>query len=333
MNGLPPGAHWIRMPRFGGDAMMIHAATAPLRAAGFPVIAWGPAWVVDLFDGAEGYAAVVKDSERKYSPFQAARLLRPHRPASLINFPKSNRPMLAGLLARVPLRLGCGDGGAGLFYTHSVRFYHQDTTFVERYASVIRKAFPALGEPPFRPYRPRPELLEEASQHRRSSGMEDYVALVPGANSHSKRPSIPALVRLGRRAAGVGLGSIILGGAGDDQELAKAILAELPGALDLTGRMGLALSAAWVAGARALVGGDTAATHIAGACGIPTLAVFGPTRPRHSAPFGPKVQVFRYEGLECLECMGFTCPVAGHPCMGAPDPEPMESAWAALLER
>ena len=116
MSGLPSGAHWVRMPRFAGDAMMIHAATAPLRAAGFPVIAWGPAWVVDLFEGAEGYTAVVKDAERKYSPFQAARLLRSHRPASLINFPKSNRPMLAGFLARVPLRLGCGDGGAGLFY-------------------------------------------------------------------------------------------------------------------------------------------------------------------------------------------------------------------------
>jgi ADP-heptose:LPS heptosyltransferase len=321
------------MPRFAGDAMMIHAATAPLRAAGAPVIAWGPAWVVDLFKGAEGYAAVVEDAERKYSPYRAAALLRKHRPASLINFPKSNRPMLAGLLARVPLRLGCGDGGAWLFYTHSVRFYAQDTPFVERYASILRQAFPDLGDPPFRPYRPRPELMAEAERRHRSSGLGDYLVLVPGGNSHSKRPAVPALVRLGRWAAGAGLGTVLLGGPGDDQELARAIRAELPDALDLTGGMGLAESAAWVARATALVGGDTAATHIAGACGIPTLAVFGPTRPRHSLPAGPRVRGFRYEGLECLECMGFTCPVAGHPCMGAADPGPMQAALEHLLQR
>ena len=86
---IPKGAHWVRVPRFFGDALMIHAASAPLRATGEPLVVWGPDWVVDLFDGAEGYAAVVPETGRSYGAWEAARMLRDHRPASLIAFPHS----------------------------------------------------------------------------------------------------------------------------------------------------------------------------------------------------------------------------------------------------
>jgi ADP-heptose:LPS heptosyltransferase len=296
---------------------MIHGAIAPLRAAGLPLVAWGPGWVVDLFAGSEEYAAVVVEPERKYSPWQAARMLRTHRPASLINFPKSNRPMLAAFLARVPLRLGCGDGGASLFYTHSIAFYKQDTPFVDRYASVVARAFPdlAAADRPFRPFLPRAEALEQAAATRTRLGLGEYVVLAPGANSSSKRLSVATFAALGARMEQAGLVPVILGAGTEDAAFAGEIRARVPGALDLTNQGGLALSAAWVAGAKALVGVDSGLAHLAAGCGIPTLAVYGPTRPRHSAPWGPRVKVVRLEGLPCLECMTSHCPVEGHPCM------------------
>ena len=312
---LPMGAHWIRFPRFFGDAMMIHTAIAPLRAAGLPLVAWGPGWVVDLFAGSAEYCAAVPDPERKYSPLQAAALLRGHRPASLINFPKSHRPMLAAFLARVPLRLGCGDGGASLFYTHSVAFYKQDTAFVDRYASVVARAFPDLAPGPFRPYRPRTEAMETVAARRADLGLGDYVVLAPGANCENKRLSVASFAALGERLLRSGLTPVILGAGPVDQALSAAIRARVPGALDCAGQGGLAVSAAWIAGARALVGMDSGLAHLAAGCGIPTLAVFGPTRPRHSAPRGPRVRVVRREDLACLECMAFTCRVPGMPCM------------------
>jgi len=63
------------------------------------------------------------------------------------------------------------------------------------------------------------------------------------------------------------------------------------------------------------VGMDSGLAHISGGAGIPTLAVFGPTRPRHSGPWGPHVKVVRKETLTCLECMTFICPLPDHPCM------------------
>jgi len=314
----PMGAHWVRFPRFFGDAMMIHGAIARLRAAGLPLVAWGPGWIVDLFSGSPDYVAAVPDPQRKYSPLKAAQLLRAHRPASLINFPKSSRPAVAGLLARVPLRLGCGDRGASLFYTHSIAFYKQDTPFVERYQAVVAQAFPQLPEPPsFLPFRPRAEALAEAAERKASLGLEDYVVLAPGANCACKRLSVDSFAALGTRLVAAGITPVILGAGPVDQALAGQIRERVPGSVDLTNQGGLALSAAWIAGAKALVGMDSGLAHIAAGCGTPTLAIFGPTRPRHSAPWGPRVRTARKEGLPCLECMGVICTVEGNPCMTA----------------
>lgn len=325
---IPPNAHWIRVPRFFGDAVMIHTALEPLRAAGLPLVVWGPAWVVDLFDGAEGYAAVVKEPDRKYSPLQAARMLREHRPASIICFPKSQRPMLAGFLARVPLRLGCGDGIGRALLTHSLLYSKLDTPFVARYRSLIDRVFPGLPRRLFVPFRPRPQALAVAAEIRRTEELGAYAVLAPGANSGSKRLSVPAFQDLGRRLEALGLRPTILGAGTVDADMAAGIREKVPGALDLTNRFSLAESAAWLLGARLLIGVDSGLAHLSGACGIPTLTLFGPTRPRHSAPFGPSVQTFRKEDLPCLECMEWNCPVPGHPCM---DQVPLDDLWAAVV--
>lgn len=315
---IPSGAHWIRINRFFGDGMMIHCAIEPLRRAGLPLVFWGPEAAVDLFQGSEGVVATVAEPQRRYSALQAARLLRAHRPASLIAFPKSARPLLAGLLARVPLRLGCGDGGVSLLCTHSVAFYQRDDPFVERYASVVRRAFPNLGPMGFLPFRPREEAFEiREAQGRASGSREDYLVLAPGANSGSKRLSVSLFAAVGHRAEAAGLQLVILGAGGEDQRLAAELCAELPRALNLVDRCSLSVSAAWICQARALLGMDSGLAHIAGAAGVPTLAVFGPTRPRHSAPRGPRVKVHRKEDLSCLECMSFHCPLPDHPCMTA----------------
>ena len=211
-----------------------------------------------------------------------------------------------------------GDGGAWLLYTHSVAFYKQDTAFIDRYRSVVAAAFPDLPAPAFRPFRPRPEAMAQARAQRAALGLAgDYVVLAPGANPNNQRLSVHAFAALAARLVTEGLTPVVLGAGPDDKALAAAIQAEVPQALDLTGQGGLAYAAAWIVEARALVGMDSGLAHIAAGCGTPTLAVFGPTRPRHSAPWGPRVRVVRKEDLPCLECMVFICPVPGHPCMNA----------------
>ena len=156
--------------------------------------------------------------------------------------------------------------------------------------------------------------------------------LAPGANSSSKRLSIPLFAALGQRLATAQLKVVILGAGGEDQRLARLLIERLPQALNLVDRCSLALSAAWICGARGLVGMDSGLAHVAGGAGIPTLAVFGPTRPQHSRPWGPRVQVLRDETLSCLECMQGLCPFPAHPCMNDLSEDVLWHALSTLLE-
>jgi ADP-heptose:LPS heptosyltransferase len=260
-------------------------------------------------------------------------MLREHRPAAVIGFPKSARPHVASLLAGVPQRLGCGDGGVSLLLTHSVAFYKRQEHFVERYASVVTRAFPELGPMGFTAFRPREEAFVMRDTQAREAGFSgDYVVLAPGANSDSKRLSVPLFAALGRRLEAGGLRLVILGAGPVDQGLADLLVEQLPGALNLVGRCSLSLSGAWVSRARALVGVDSGLAHLSGGAGIPTLAVFGPTRPQHSRPWGPRVRALRDESLSCLECMSFICPLPGHPCMNDLDADLLWNELSTLLE-
>ena len=226
----------------------------------------------------------------------------------------------------------CGDGGAALFYSHSIAFYKQDSAFIERYRSVVARAFPRLAPGPFRPFRPRPEAMAAVAARRSELGLEGYVVLAVGANCANKRLSVASFAALATRLLDAGLAPVILGAGPVDGQLAAAVRAIEPGALDCTGQGGLAQAAAWIAGARALVGMDSGLAHLAAGSGVPTLSVFGPTRPRQSAPWGPRVRVLRREDLPCLECMKTTCAVGGVPCMNELPDELIWRELQALLE-
>ncbi|MBI5084159.1 MAG: hypothetical protein HZB13_06125 [Acidobacteria bacterium] len=50
----------------------------------------------------------------------------------------------------------------------------------------------------------------------------------------------------------------------------------------------------WLASARLFIGNDSGVSHLAAACGVPVVAIFGPTDPRVWSPRG-HVRVMRFE--------------------------------------
>jgi heptosyltransferase-3 len=78
---------------------------------------------------------------------------------------------------------------------------------------------------------------------------------------------------------------VVLSGSADPQE--KAYNARLASGtvVDLTGRLRLAELSALYSKARLFVGPDTSTTHLAAACGVPTLAMYGPTNPVKWGPW------------------------------------------------
>lgn len=326
---IPTGAHWLRLPRFVGDAVLMHQATAPLRAAGLPLVAWGPAATVELFEGSAGYVGALADPPGKPGLLAGARLLRDQGPASVLALAKSLRAPAAAFLARVPSRVGCGDGGAALLLTASAKYWGRDDHALDRYQTIVALGYPGLATPGFLPFRPREASTAAVAQAQVALGFQGspYLAFAIGAAAGAKRLGLDLLVALARRGLARGFRIAVLGGPGDDVIWAARLQEQVPEVLNLAAQLPWSQSAAWLAGAQAVLANDSGLAHLAAACGVPVVAVFGPTIPRHTAPRGPRVTVLRKADLTCLECQQWHCPLPDHPCMTQ---VPVDEIWAAL---
>ncbi|HTU56665.1 MAG TPA: glycosyltransferase family 9 protein [Acetobacteraceae bacterium] len=116
------------------------------------------------------------------------------------------------------------------------------------------------------------------------------VALGPTANWTGKIWPPERFAALFERLAAGPLGparAAILAGPGEaEQALAAPLIAALPGAIDLAGRLTLPEAAACLARAALFVGNDSGLMHIAAAAGTPTIGLFGPTPADEYAPAG-----------------------------------------------
>ena len=317
---IPDHATWVRFPRFVGDAAMQLPILRLLRQAGAgPLVAWGPAATVSLVEGTPLAEAVVKETG-KPGVLDLARTLRTHRAARSIHFPKSLRPALAAWLARVPVRIGVDESLAGPFNTHSGPFWDAEGPFLARYHAVLAKAFPGLPPMPFADFDPGIEV---------DRGPKPYLCLMPGSVWPSKQWPAAHFRSLVLKARAEGFEAVVLGAPGE-----TAVCAEVAGteARNLCGRTTLKEAAAWLRGAWAVVGNDSGLSHLAAACGTPTLALYGPTDPGGSAPWGPRAATLRREGVPCAPCFKAACFTEGHPCLAGIAPEEAWTRLTALLQ-
>jgi len=78
---------------------------------------------------------------------------------------------------------------------------------------------------------------------------------------------------------------------------------------------------------------DTGPMHIAGAFGLPTVAVFGATNPDRTRPWAnSKTRIVRHE-LACAPCGKRTCPLKHHECMKRIESREVIDTALSLIER
>lgn len=195
-----------------------------------------------------------------------------------------------------PQRIGFQEAreGSRFFYTHRVRG-GRNIHAVDRYLKVaeflgcdIRHpifSFPSLGALP-------------ASLFPMHSPFREYAVMAPSAGSEVKR--WPA-ERLGWLASKLPFPSLVVAGR-EDVHLAQEVVAASKGkAVSLAGRTSLKQLAALIRDARFLVSADTGPIHIAAALNVPVFAVFGPTNPVRTGPYGTLHTFFRAD-LPCSPC-------------------------------
>ena len=239
--------------------------------------------------------------------FQATRRLR-ERPFDLIID-------LQGLL-KSAFWVALTRGGRKLGYDRTREFsylalterlapFDPEAHAVWRYLNVARHLGAPAAPPVFRLGLNPPENLDHLIS--RETG-QPLVVLHPGARWPTKLWPAAHWARLaGWLVKEKGFQVAITGSPGD-RTLAGEIIAaaEVP-ILNLAGRTSLAELAALLRTARLAVTTDTGPMHLAAALGTPVAALFGPTAPWRTGPFGDGHVVVR-QALPCSPCFRRSCP-------------------------
>jgi lipopolysaccharide heptosyltransferase I len=135
-----------------------------------------------------------------------------------------------------------------------------------------------------------------------------FVVLHPGARWPTKLWPAASWARLADWLIREKALAVVITGSAGDRELANHITGQMrEKALNLAGRTTLAELAGIMQKARLAVTADTGPMHLAAALGTRVVAIFGPTAPGRTGPFGAGHRVVRLE-LECSPCFQRRCP-------------------------
>jgi len=150
----------------------------------------------------------------------------------------------------------------------------------------------------------------------RPPGQDPYVVVHPGASAPARAWAplrhaalVAALVAAGRRVVVTG---------GEDERALTALVAgpPRPGVADLGGQLDLARLAEVLAGAEAVVVGNTGPAHLAAAVGTPVVSLFAPVVPAARwRPWKVPHLLLGDQGAACAGSRARICPVPGHPCL------------------
>ncbi|WBB69785.1 HAD-IIIA family hydrolase [Micromonospora sp. WMMD812] len=159
-------------------------------------------------------------------------------------------------------------------------------------------------------------------------GAPGYVVLHPGSAASSRACPPELAARIAGALADAGHRVVVTGGP-DERDVTAAVA--VAGGVDLGGRTGLAELAGVIAGAAAVVVGNTGPAHLAAAFGVPVVSLFAPTVP--FGQWGPyRVPTVRLGDTTaaCRDTRAATCPVPGHPCLAGIDPAEVVEALRLL---
>jgi lipopolysaccharide heptosyltransferase II len=196
--------------------------------------------------------------------------------------------------------------GARGFYDLAVPRKSFHTHAVDWYLAVL----PQLGVPVHDHFQWLPERPAIAASVR-SKWQTDrarWIAVQPGARWENKRWPVENFTGLVRRLAEeFPTTSFAILGSGEDQPLGEIISRAAPArCLNLCGRTSLPEMVEWLRICGLMVTNDTGPMHAAAALGKPLVALFGPTEPRRTGPYGRLENVLRIE-LPCSPCLKSDC--------------------------
>ncbi len=128
--------------------------------------------------------------------------------------------------------------------------------------------------------------------------------------------------------------TVLIVGAERDRAAAASIAAGLGPSdrvINLAGRTTLEQLGALLSHADLAITVDSGPMHLAAALGVPVLAIFGPTDPVRTGPYGPLSRVLTAPPLPCMPCCSDQCARGDHACLRNIHPSRVADEALAIL--
>ena len=276
---------------------------------------WIDSALAPLLEGDPDLAGLVRFERRRWAHPQnwpemlgSIRWLRDQKFDLVIDLQCLLRSAIFAWLARQDFLIGLDEAreGARAFYDVAVPRRSFLTHAVDWYLSIL----PRLGVPVHQHFEwlpARPEVAGAVQSKWQTAGTR-WIALQPGARWDNKRWPVDYFAQLvSSLAASHPDTRFAVLGSQEDKSLGEFIAREEPSrCVNLCGATTLTEMVEWIRLSDLLITNDTGPMHVAAALGKPVVALFGPTEPRRTGPYGQLQNVLRID-LPCSPCLKSTC--------------------------
>lgn len=235
------------------------------------------------------------------------------------------RSGLITMATHAPQRIGFSEAreGSRLFYTKKVRG-GRDIHAVDRYMKVADELGCDVRDRVF-PFALFPSDGEKAGKRE---ALAPYAVLVPGARWKTK---IWPAESFGKVASMLPLRSVIVGSSSDRAIANEVVSHSGKKARSLAGETSFKELIEIMRHAEVVITNDSGPMHIAAALNIPVIAIFGPTSPKRTGPYGAGHIVLQ-SPADCVPCFKRECK-DNIRCMNEITPDAVYQAVLEVLRR
>ena len=311
---LVRGTNWI------GDVVMTLPALAAIRKKwpGARISVLAKPWVSEIYrlspdvdqvivfqepgrhTGVRGKLRLA--GELRKNPFDCAILLQNAIEAAIL-----------ARLAGIPLRAGYNSDGRGLLLTHSVRRtkavrrIHQIDYYLEMVSAL--GCTPAERSVQLRLGDDYDGVAEKLFNDYGIEAGRTLIGLAPGAAYGPAKMWFPERFAsvVDRLIDDTGAQAILFGSGGDKESTVAVTRNARHCLIDIAGKTNLKEAIALISRCGLFLSNDSGLMHVAGALGIPTVAIFGSTNPVTTSPVGEKSIVI-HRDVPCSPCLKPICP-------------------------
>ena len=236
------------------------------------------------------------------------------------------RSGLITMATHAPVRIGFAEAreGSRLFYTLKIRG-GKGVHAVDRYMKVAAELGCDAADIAF-PFPASGAGSQKIQDLKNRFG--DYAVIVPGARWKTK---IWPAENFGRVAQELPLKSIVIGSRADSRIAEQVVSISNGKALSLAGETDLGELIEIMRDARVVITNDSGPMHIAAALHVPVIALFGPTSPVLTGPYGKGHTVLQSHKA-CVPCFKRECK-DNIRCMNEITPDAVYQAVLEVLRR